>query len=1276
MAFLEHFRRRVSRLACTSVVAVVAAFVVSACGGDGVANPEPQATGNVQLELTGFPAGAGFGGVTYKLTRGDKEVVLGAGGSTSGVPTGTWTFTAPVVTIGGVEYRPEPASQTVIVSRSGSVNAQVTYTAVTGTLVVTASGLPALVPAEFTITGANGFTRTVKSISETFTALLPGRYTIAAVRVQTNAGSYEPTATSQDVTVVGGATANSVVAYGESGASVSVDVSGLPLNVDAAVMLTPPVGSATPVLRSSRTLGNAGRWTMSAAIVRSGGSSYTPTPARADSSVLPGDSLRFGVRYTLSTGALAVQVSGAPDGTPSPVSVTGPNGYSNTLNGTATLTDLEPGTYTLTASAITSAGRTYRPSPATRQVVVEASLVASAASFSYAQVASTLVVSVSGAPGGSANMIRVTGPQGYDQQLSGTTTLDGLVPGTYTVTAADIVQATAEWRASPASVQRTIAADARDSVAIDYAVSTGSLALVANGLPAGASPALQLSGPNGFSLAVSATMTVSKLAPGTYTIVATPVTVNGTLYAPAPASQQVNVAASLVAASATVTYGAQNAMLVITVSGTPQGALPQVVVNGPAGYTRTIGQNTTLTGLGAGLYTVSSSTLSTNGGQYIPSPQSAQRTLQTGGRDSVGIVYALETVTTGSIAASINGLPAGVASAITLTGPGATSRSITGTSTVSGLAAGTYTLAASSVTTGGTMYVAAPPSQQITVTAGATSPATVTYTASAAPTSDDLSVEYAYVTQAVQRTDGSVPLVANRAALLRVFVKNNRSNSLHPDVRVRVYNGATLLRTMTIAAPEASVRTSLDEGVLGSTWNTTLSAADMQPGLRILADVDPANGVAESDEGNNIWPTNGARAVTVSTVAPFSVRFVPVTVGALTGNVTVANAPQFLRKAQQMMPLESIVHEVRLPFVSSATELQSSDGNGAWLTVLNEMNALRSADGASPTTHYYGVVKVAYTSGVAGYGYVPGRAAMGWDYLPSGDGVAAHEWGHNFSRPHTPCGTSGDNSYPYAGGATGQYGWNSSNNTIVLPNATDFMSYCNNNWTSDWTWQAVMNYRGGSGFSAAAMGAASGTESFSRDGLLVWGRIVNGRVLLEPAFRVNAPTTAPSPGSVFRVEALDAAGNTLLDVPIDAARVDHVTTHEERQFAVVLPWTPTLERALASLRVRDVRTPLSAATRTSETARRVRGSQAASARIDAGLAEPATTVERTATRDRLRWNSGAFPMAVVRDAATGQTLGFLRRSGDAFVSRGRAVDVTYTDGVRSVTRRVAAGASR
>ena len=86
--------------------------------------------------------------------------------------------------------------------------------------------------------------------------------------------------------------------------------------------------------------------------------------------------------------------------------------------------------------------------------------------------------------------------------------------------------------------------------------------------------------------------------------------------------------------------------------------------------------------------------------------------------------------TTGSLTVSIAGLPAGVAGAVTLSGPASYSKTLTATGTVDGLAPGAYTLAASSVPQGTGSLAPTPVTQQVQVTAGATASAAITYTAS------------------------------------------------------------------------------------------------------------------------------------------------------------------------------------------------------------------------------------------------------------------------------------------------------------------------------------------------------------------------------------------------------------------------------------------------------------------------------------------------------------------------------------------------------------------
>ena len=203
-----------------------------------------------------------------------------------------------------------------------------------------------------------------------------------------------------------------------------------------------------------------------------------------------------------------------------------------------------------------------------------------------------------------------------------------------------------------------------------------------------------------------------------------------------------------------------------------------------------------------------------------------------------------------------------------------------------------------------------------------------------------------------------------------------------------------------------------------------------------------------------------------------------------------------------------------------------------------------------------------------------------------------------------------------------------------------------------------MNYR-----SASASLTSTGSGEIG-DGLLVWGRVVDGRIEMEPSFRVKAPITPAPRGATHQVELLDANGTALLAMPVEASEVDHTTSgHEQRQFAVVLPWSATLEQRLQQVRVRDVRVPMRTAVQRASAAL----PSAVGARTLAD--EPSAQLDRAARQIRVRWDNPAYRMAMVRDASTGQIMGFVRRQGAVVATGGRNVEVVFSDGVRSVVRR-------
>ena len=161
----------------------------------------------------------------------------------------------------------------------------------------------------------------------------------------------------------------------------------------------------------------------------------------------------------------------------------------------------------------------------------------------------------------------------------------------------------------------------------------------------------------------------------------------------------------------------------------------------------------------------------------------------------------------------------------------------------------------------------------------------------------------------------------------------------------------------------------------------------------------------------------------------------------------------------------------------------------AWYVVCPTLDTIRSVEGLSSAIFQYGMVSDGGgfprgwacglgTSGPAGSG------AWGWDFDGSyADWYTAHEMGHALGRAHpTPAGddpatdaTEGcghsrsDSSFPWPGAAignatlrgfdVGDRGLNPLLTPQVYPSSVwrDMMSYCNNQWISDYTYNGIKN---------------------------------------------------------------------------------------------------------------------------------------------------------------------------------------------------------------------------
>jgi hypothetical protein len=782
---------------------------------------------------------------------------------------------------------------------------------------------------------------------------------------------------------------------------------------------------------------------------------------------------------------------------------------------------------------------------------------------------------------------------------------------------------------------------------------TGKLSLTISGLPESAAAQVTLSGPNNYSRVLAATEVVTGLRPGPYRISAAPIRAGATRYSPLADTQTVTIAKSNVPVDASVDYEVSSAVLIITVDGAPASAPPSIRVAGPNGFSQTVATSTTFDGIDPGFYLITAPEILADQQRFAPTPRSRQVQLNPGlAPTTVEFRYAQ---TTGNLRFVVSGLPDGVAPDITVAGP-ATSFAVRASRDTVGVASGPYTVNAQSVTANGATYVPNFASQTITLSPATTAVVTVNYTRRDGLL--NLTIDGVTITQSVQTYSGTVPLVAGRDGYVRVFARANQSTSATTSVRVKLFTGNALVNTLTLTNG-SPVPIAPDQGDLATSWNGIVPGQFIQPGLRMLAEVDPGNAVAESNEADNAFPASGTPAVLdVREVPPLRITFVPVIQRydkTLVGNISTSNTDQFLGDARRMLPLRDVDVQVHAPYTTSdSLELTSSNDNAEWLNLLSEMDALRVAE--SSVRHYFGVVKVRYNAGIAGYGYIGGRAVVAWDFLPSGRTVAAHELTHNFGRLHAPCGgvSDRDPNFPNSDGSIGVYGYDLSTNTLRLPSSPDLMGYCSNPWISDYNYVGAMEYRASSSTEAGATGASTSP----RPALLVWGRVDRGRLVLEPAFSVATQPSLPTEAGPYRIEGMARDGRRLFSYAFAGERPADVDEPTARQFAFASPMDEATQGELHSIRLS--------------------GPGASPAVMQAslspgGVSAAINAVDATATSFgtvRVQWGATGARMALVRDGRTGEILSFAR-GGNAQIRTGASdLEVILSDGVRSTARKV------
>jgi hypothetical protein len=530
----------------------------------------------------------------------------------------------------------------------------------------------------------------------------------------------------------------------------------------------------------------------------------------------------------------------------------------------------------------------------------------------------------------------------------------------------------------------------------------------------------------------------------------------------------------------------------------------------------------------------------------------------------------------------------------------------------------------------------------VDVVAGATATVTVSYTGASNVTLN-LRIDGLYITQSTQTYDPSVPLVSGRNGYLRVFVVANESNTARPAIRVRLSNPE---RTLTIPAP-GPVPTRVDEGSLTSSWNIEIPAASIQPGLTITAELDPANEIKETNENDNRFPATGAKSLAVQSVPTARIRFISVQQGTAAAG-DVSNVDRLTDLARRMHPLNDV--DVDVDASVFPTGPLSPNGAG-WSQLLSDLHAKRETEGSERI--YYGVVKLGYgrSSGYVGFTLGQGvPTAAGWDDPADASRVVAHELGHVWGRQHSPCGpVENVGPYPYPGGLIGVYGMDVGRTELKPRSSPDIMSYCfNNPWISDYTYTEIMKFRASNTF-VTAMNQAP------QPSVLVWGRVVNGQPVLEPAFQIVARPGLPRRPGPYTVTATAMDGAELFRLTFDVAIAEDGPVGNGH-FAFTVPLDQASAQRLQSLRLTG---PRGSATGLRHLAQvRVSPSEEIVAR-------------REGASVSLRWDAAAYPMIMIRDPDTGEVLAF-GRGGSALIQTAKGqLDLDVSDGIRSHRVRLA-----
>ena len=413
-----------------------------------------------------------------------------------------------------------------------------------------------------------------------------------------------------------------------------------------------------------------------------------------------------------------------------------------------------------------------------------------------------------------------------------------------------------------------------------------------------------------------------------------------------------------------------------------------------------------------------------------------------------------------------------------------------------------------------------------------------------------------YLTQTIQSLKYPVPLIADRPALLRVFVSSPRAaGEVMPPVRATFFHGDTEVHTVRIEGGYAPIPQEVDEGSLTRSANADIPGDVLKPGLEMVIEVDPEG---TTDPGLGIAtriPDSGRMAVDVRALPDFPLTVIPFvnetnpdrSVLELTS--AMARDPYrhpMLQHTRNLLPVSGMDVTRHAPVTTSS--------NG--FSVMLEVEFMRQMESDGPG-YWLGIMAPVPVSGLLGVAVgVPSWSSFAVP-LPR---TIAHELGHNMGLYHAPCGGAGgaDPLFPDTNGRIGSWGYDRTHHRLINPYTPDLMTYCRDGWIGGYHYSTALRHRLATEVDSASFGAK--TRS-----VLVWGgRDKDGQVYLEPAFIADAIPVLPPGGREYRLTGRTDDGEEVFSVTFDMPYVPEADG-EQSGFVYAIPVTWSGDLATISL---------------------------------------------------------------------------------------------------------------